>query len=205
MKITLFAVIALLLISFTSNSQTIKTKNIYTKQMTFEIGGDIFYTSETYKTEINGNELEDSDRKIFSLNINGGIFVIDGLKLGIEPTILYTDYGHDASTTQLRLYFSPEYVFSTKTILYPYIGGSVGYTSLAFSSSITPVMPDNPTESGFSWGVKCGGKINAFGNALINIGIKYNSEAYDYTSGSNDVKNRWNILGISAGISIFFR
>jgi hypothetical protein len=201
MKITSLAIIALLLAAFTADAQTIKPKSMYAKQKTFEIGGNIFFTSETFKTEINGKELDDNDRRTFTANINFGIFVIDGLKLGIEPAIQFIDYGHDDSQTQLKLFFTPEYVFNTKTIFYPYIGGSVGYTSLAFSSSVG----SSPTESGFSWGVRGGGKINAFGNALINIGISYYSESYNYTQNNNDVKNRWNILGVTAGLSIFFR
>lgn len=202
MRTTAFAVITLLILSVTSEAQNIKPKSIYTKQMTFEIGGDIFFTSENFKTEINGIEQEDADtRTTFAINVNGGVFVIDGLKLGIEPAIEFIDYGHDNNSTWLKLYFTPEYVFNTKTIFYPYIGGSVGYTSLAFS---TPVS-SNPTRSGFSWGVKGGGKINALGNALINIGISYYSEKYNYTSGINEVKHQWNTLGVKLGLSIFFR
>jgi hypothetical protein len=51
MKTTSIAVITLLILSFTSEAQNVKLKSIYAKQRTFEIGGDIFFTSTSYKIE----------------------------------------------------------------------------------------------------------------------------------------------------------
>jgi hypothetical protein len=202
MKITSFAIIALLLIAVTSNSQTIKQKSVYAKQMTFEIGGDIFVNSTNYtreKTKYNSSINETQQNYI--IDVNAGIFVVNGLKLSIEPAIEISSY-NDYTMTHLKLYFTPEYVFNLKSVVYPYIGGSVGYTSANYSSPLS----SSPSQGGFSWGAKGGMKVNAFGNALINVCVLYYQETYNYTdSYEGDVKMHNNIFGVKAGFSVFFR
>jgi hypothetical protein len=202
MKITSFAVIALLLIAVTSNSQTIKQKSIYAKQMTFEIGGDIMLNSTEYNYEQILNSSFNSSSTITDLIIDGtaGIFVVDGLKLSVEPAIQLSYPDRGSSFAFLKIYFAPEYIVNVKSNIYPYLGGALGYSSLSSSQS------NYPTRGGFSWGLKGGIKINAFGNALINIGLTYYRETYDYSdSYSGDVKDHHNILGFKAGLSLFFR
>jgi opacity protein-like surface antigen len=201
MKITSFAVIIFILTSLTLDAQTIKPKRIYAKQKTFEIGGDIFLTSTQYTREERGMTTSDDNSTLaFVINASAGLFVIDGLKLAVEPAIGIISYNNSTSTN-LKLYFTPEYVFDMKNEVYPYIGGSIGYTSSSYSNSSS----SSPTQSGFSWGGKGGIKINAFGNALINVGISYYRETYNYTASFGDVKQHYNILGVKAGLSVFFR
>ena len=201
MKLTSFAVIALLLISITSDSQTIKTKSIYAKQKTFEIGGDIMINSIEYTFEESNYSMYNGSHTTTNIIIDGtvGMFVIDGLKLALEPAIQLS-YSEGSSWNQSKIYFSPEYILNMKSNVYPYLGGSAGYTSQSYSGS------SSATHGGFSWGLKGGIKINAFGNALINVGISYFREKYDYSdSFSGDVKNHYNILALKAGLSIFFK
>lgn len=198
MKITSFAVIALLLIAATLNSQTIKPKSIYAKQKTIEIGGDIMlYSSEyVYERSIYSNG-GSSTVAVFQIDGSFGYFVIDHLKFSIEPAITYSTYKNNSSSN-LKLYITPEYVFTTKTPVYPFIGCSAGYTSNSYS--------DSRSDGGFSWGAKGGAKINAFGNALINVGVSYYRETYNYNdSYAGELKRYYNIIGIDAGLSIFFR
>ncbi len=201
MKSTPLVIIVLLMIAITSSSQTIKPKSIYAKQKTFEIGGEIFLTSTEYKSEASYPMYYSSNETVlyFAVNASAGVFVINGLKLGVEPVIAFQSYDN-GNQTSLKLYFTPEYIFDLKTNVYPFIGGSVGYTSTSYSNSY-----NSSTESGFSWGAKGGLKVNAFGNALINLGISYYSEVYNYNNTYGEVKRQNNIIGLKAGISLFFR
>lgn len=201
MKSIFLVMTILLMITIPSSSQTIKPKSIYAKQKTFEIGGDIFLTSTEYKSEASYPMYTSSDETVlyFAVNVSAGVFVINGLKLGVEPVIAFQSYDN-GNQTSLKLYFTPEYIFDLKTNVYPFIGGSVGYTSTSFSNSY-----NSSTESGFSWGAKGGLKVNAFGNSLINLGISYYSEAYNYNNTYGEVKRQNNILGFKGGLSLFFR
>ncbi len=203
MKTTVMAVITLLIISLTSQAQNIKPKSIYAKRLTFEIGGEVFFTSTSYKYEQSSITQSSSSVTIthFAVNAGAGIFVIDGLKLGIEPAIEIEDYDGEDTWTRVKLYFTPEYVFNSGSNHYFYAGGSAGYT---FSSSSTAVG-NGPDMGGFSYGVKAGWKVNAFGNALINLGAKYYRETYNYTSSTGDVKQHYNVFGVTAGLSVFFK
>jgi outer membrane protein len=206
MKTTAIAVITLLILSFTAEAQNLRTKDskpFYTKQGTFEIGGDIFFTSTTYITERGGTYPYSTDGTVTNFSINGsaGVFAVNGLKLSIEPVLEIESYDSDNSRTWFKIYFTPEYVFNTKTIFYPYFGGSLGYTSLAFSNSIGY----SNTQSGLSYGLKGGWKINAFGNCLFNFGAKYYRETYNYSDTYSDVKQHHNLFGVTAGVSVFFK
>jgi opacity protein-like surface antigen len=131
----------------------------------------------------------------YIINASAGIFVADGLKLAVEPAFEIRSYDN-SSSSEFKLYLTPEYVFNLNSEIYPFIGGSVGYTSLSSGSA----------ENGFSWGVKGGIKINPLGNVLINVGISYYQETYNYTDGYlGDVTQHYNILGLKGGLSLFFR
>jgi hypothetical protein len=199
MKTTAFAVITLLILSFTFQAQSLKPRTIYAKKSTFEIGGEIFLSSTTRTTEATpmyqGSSYSATD---FVINGSGGIFVIDGLKLSIDPAIHVRYYGSSTSTL-LKLYFTPEYVFDVKSNIYPYLGVSAGFVHSGYSSS-------SSDETGsFSWGAKGGLKINAFGNALINAGFTYFRETYKYSSIYYEVKEHHDILGFRMGFSVFFK
>ena len=196
MKITSFAVIALLLIAVTSDSQTTKQKSIYAKQMTYEIGGDLFFSSTQYTREYSmSTSSSDYTVRDYVINVSAGMFVINGLKLAVEPAFEVMSY-ENSSSSELKLYLTPEYVFDMNSEVYPFIGGSVGYTSLSSGSA----------KNGFSWGVKGGIKINPLGNVLINVGISYYQETYNYTDGYvGDVTQHNNVLGLKGGMSLFFR
>jgi hypothetical protein len=203
MKTTTFAVITLLILSFTSEAQNIKPKSIYAKRMTFELGGDMFFTSTSYNIPQSTITQTSSSATItiFSVNAGAGIFVIDGLKLGIEPVIEIEDYEGENKWTKIKVYFTPEYVFNAGSDFYFYTGASAGYT---FSSG-TGFVGSGPDMGGFSYGVKAGWKINPFGNCLFNFGAKYYRETYDYKISSGDVKQSYNIFGVTGGLSVFFK
>jgi hypothetical protein len=188
------------MITVTTSSQTIKPKSIYAKQKTFEIGGDIFLTSTKYTREETGHSSSDHSQVDFIINGSAGLFVIDGLKLSVEPAIQITAY-EDDTWTHLKLYFTPEYVFNTKSNIYPYLGGSVGYTSSAYSYS----AGSSQNQSGLSWGGKAGLKINVLGNALLNAGFSFYRETYNYTPSYGDVKQHYDVFGFKLGFSVFFR
>ena len=196
MKSTPLVIVILLLITLTSSSQTIKPKSIYAKQKTYELGGDIFITSTKYHREDPLYISDDHSQVDFVINGSAGLFVIDGLKLSVEPAIQISVI-EDDSWTRLKLYFTPEYVFDVKSNVYPYLGGSVGYTSSAYGN--------NSNQSGLSWGGKAGLKINILGNALLNAGFSFYRETYNYTPSYGEVKQHYDIFGFKLGFSVFFR
>jgi hypothetical protein len=209
MRSLTLAIASLLFITFTGNAQNIKKtpKVKYTKPFTVELGGDILYSNTSYHYESTGgtyNESYDYTDNLFSVDANAGIFVINGLKLGIEPTITVTIYSGGNTSTQLGLYFVPEYVFNTKSIVYPYIGGSIGYTYKKHYNDIGI----SPTADGLSYGAKAGLKVNFFGNSLLNFGFTFYSENYNSTYNTiyttYDNKTRYDRVALTLGWSVFF-
>jgi opacity protein-like surface antigen len=199
MKTTAIAAITLLILSFTFHAQSLKPRTIYAKKSTFELGGEIFLSSTTYTrdgTLMNpGYSYSITD---FAINGSGGIFVIDGLKLSIDP-VINIRYFKNSTSTLLKLYFTPEYVFDVKSNIYPYLGASAGFVHTGYSGS------GSDDNGAFSWGVKGGLKINAFGNALINAGFSYYRENYKYSSSYYEDKEHHDIFGFRMGFSVFFK
>ena len=208
MKSLTLAIASLLFISFTVNAQHIKQtpKLKYTKQLCWEFGGDISYTNTTMHYDETGtyNHQSLSTENMFTIEGNAGIFVINGLKLGIEPTVIITSYSGDYHNTQLGLYFAPEYVFNTKSIVYPYIGGAIGYTYAKASYNVGEANK----EDGLSYGARAGLKVNFFGNSLLNFGFRFYSENYSYNYSDPfmyyTAKTRYDRVGLVLGWSVFF-
>ena len=203
MKPLTLVILSLLFITFTANAQNIikKTPKLkYTKQLTVEVGGEIFLSSTNGTRTEFGNERGYGTETFFTLKAGAGIFVINGLKLGIEPAVSIHFYDSDNRWTQLKLYFTPEYVLNTKTIVFPYLGASIGYTSSNYSYSVG----SSPNMDGIGYGAKAGLRVNLFGNSLLNFGFAYNRENYNYTASYGDVKQRYDVFGMTLGWSVFF-
>lgn len=198
MKATYFSLaVIIFLISADSFSQS--RENKYARQGTWETGGNFYFTSTAEEYSINDGTYAISSKHEhtnFSTLVNAGCFVINGLKLGADAGMEADDiWGH--THTYVKLYFTPEYVFRTGTIAFPYAGVSVGY-----SSKLTQL---NFTHEGFSWGIKTGTKINIAGNSLLDIGLRYYEQKYTYESVSSDRREETHKqFGVSAGWSVFF-
>ena len=208
MKTTLLSITMTIILFFACDTYAQNVKHKYSSKGTWEFGGDIFFTSTTtdFTDDYPGHQLNETYTETdFAINGEAGYFIIDGLKLGVEPGIENVSSGSMISYTQLRLYFTPEYVIKTKSILYPYFGGAVGYTALSQEGA-------SSSQTGFSWGAKLGLKINVAGNSLLDIGFRYYEEQYNATFQdhsynppvSYDVKNKIKPLGLSLGWSVFF-
>jgi hypothetical protein len=211
MRSLALAIASLLFITFTVNAQDNIRKSPtskYAKQLCWEFGGDISFTSTSIHEEQSGtySNTYDETENIFLIEGNAGIFIVNGLKLGIEPGVAVSSYNGEhgsSTTTHLALYFSPEYVFNTKSIVYPYIGGAIGYSSNIYSDN-----EYNPTEDGFSYGARAGLKVNFIGNSLLDFGFVFYSEnyhsIYDYQYYHIDRKERNDRVGLTLGWSVFF-
>jgi hypothetical protein len=204
MKTTLLSLVLFSFLCFTTDTDAQEEAHRYSKKGIWETGGELFFTTYQEKHSVDGTGYLYPDSKYtnFMLSIDAGYFVINGLKLGLEQDLEADDiWGH--TRTRIKFYFTPEYVFDTKTILYPYIAVSAGYTLNTYQSSTA--------QDGFSWGVKGGVKVNITGNSLLNIGLRYYEENYNYNyeyfgapSTNYSYKDKMKNLGLSLGWSVFF-
>jgi hypothetical protein len=207
MKSIIFAVTSMFFISLTSYTQNNvqKTDKIkYTRPFTVELGGDLSFSNTTIRLYETGtyNNAYFYTQNNFSIDATAGIFMVQGLKLGIEPGITISGFsGGSGTTTQLKLYFTTEYVLNTNSIAYPYLGVAIGYSARIYTGS-------SPTQNGISYGGRAGIKMNFFGNSLLNIGYTYFRENYNYKregQGFHQVyKQGWDIGAFSTGWTVFF-
>ena len=197
MRTTSMSLIIIIILFFTTGSYSQNLKHKCSKQGTWETGGELFFSTSSEEYSETGTVNHDGINTYtnFQLSANAGYFIINGLKLGFEPALEVTDlFGH--TDTQLKIYFTPEYVLDIKTNYYPFVSAAVGYLSYspAYSS----------TGDGFTWGVKGGVKINAAGNSLLAIALRYYEENYNTLYSIYGSRQKSKQIGISAGWSVFF-
>jgi len=203
MKLSLQAIALISLLFIANNTNAQSTKHIYTGKGAWELGGELFFTSFDNEHSRLGNEFTSGSSNSytnFALDADAGYFVINGLKLGADLGFEADDvWGH--TQNRIKVYFTPEYVMNTKSIIYPYIAASAGYTLFSVSSS---------SYDGFSWGAKGGVKLNIAGNSLLNIGLTYYEEQYNstqqtfFTPETVITKDKYKQLGVTLGWSVFF-
>lgn len=162
----------------------------YAKKSQWDVGGSIGFVSST---AVNNGETADNSSTTFSFQPYGAYFVIDGLELGIMPSIEY--YKDDTyNYTDYTLYFAPAYNFDTKSQFYPYIMGLIGYDG--YNSG-------NKHEKGLAWGGEVGVKANFLGNSLLKLGIQYEQKTYNPSEWDGD-RNGMNNIKINLGFNVFF-
>jgi len=190
LKSKIFLLLALILcIGLTSaDAQNISK---YAKKSQWEVGGSIGFMST--KIVANGETLDDSWTTV-TFQPYGGYFVINGLELGIMPSVNYTKYG-DYNSTDYTLYFAPSYNFDTKSQFYPYIMGLIGYTG---NNS------GDVNLKGIAWGGEVGVKANFFGNSLLKLGVQYEQLTLNPDPNPGDERNGYNNIKVNLGFNVFF-
>lgn len=189
MKAKFFLLLGLILcIGITSANAQMISK--YAKKSQWDVGGSIGFVSST---AVNNGETADNSSTTFSFQPYGAYFVIDGLELGIMPSIEY--YKYDTyNYTDYTLYFAPAYNFDTKSQFYPYIMGLIGYDG--YNSG-------NMHAKGLAWGGEVGVKANFLGNSLLKLGIQYEQKTYNPSEWDGD-RNGMNNIKINLGFNVFF-
>lgn len=182
----LFTVLAIvLLVSAATFSQDFCQKG------TWELGGSVGFSSST--PVYNGNTGDASST--FQLSPQAGYFITDNFELGLIP-LQYVSYKVGSSSiAQFNFLVAPTWNFDSKTNVYPYVQGLLGYGTISAGSS--------SSLSGLDYGLQGGVKIEVAKSSLINIGLSYvmtNRTPSGVTGryGSNDLK-------LVAGFSVFIK
>ena len=161
----------------------------YAKQGTWEVGGNVFYTSTT---SVNNGETSDNSLGIFSLDVPFYYFVIDGLELGIIPSYQNLSSG-GSSASIFNILFGTAYNIETSSSAYPFFEGRVGYNTTS----------NGDTRSGIVWALIGGVKVQVGGNALISIGINYTQSTLNKEN-QDEGRDGTNVIGGQAGFTVFF-
>lgn len=130
----------------------------FAKANTWEIGGSISYSHSFAETDYG------KDANYIKAAPYAGVFVTDGLEIGLIPAIEYFSYG-SSNYTSLQMLLAPSYNFYTNSIAYPYIQAGAGFSGTSGSGS--------SSSSGFIWSLEGGVKLQVLKNALIKIGLDY--------------------------------
>lgn len=179
--------LSLLIVAFLATNSFAQTQKRYSSKGCWEIGGTIGFSSITpVANGVSGDAVTS-----FSLSPIGGYFIMKGVELGAQFLFNTASQQNNTETT-FGFYAVPAYVFDTKTMAFPYIGGMLGYTSSSAA---------NVTASGFSWGLLGGVKLNLVGHSLLGIGVNYRQETLS-PSGATTRSGR-NVLEIVTGWTIF--
>ena len=177
----------LLLLSFVSAS------NVHAQYATkgvIELGGAVSFSSTTAVS--NGNTASQSST-LFQFTPYGNYYITDGFSIGLSPGIDIVKFaGVSESMKGYAIFLVPGYTFTTKSNLFPFIEGMVGYTAL--SSGSTDL-------SGISFGGKGGVKMVVGNNGIITVGLNY--ILFNLSPSGADKRSGYNNIAFSFGYSIF--
>ena len=141
-------------------SKNSKPKSFASKGTT-ELGGNFSYQSVTpISNGSSGNAIN-----IFQLAPFIGGFVADGFELGVNPFGITSVSSGGGSATELLVLGSVSYNVRTKSKVFPFVEGLLGYSSVSASGV--------NSASGLSWGIRGGIKHSITDNGLFNLSLEY--------------------------------
>lgn len=184
MKKVLSLLVVLVLFAGFTNGQS-----KFTEKGVWELGGAVSFSSNT--PVANGNT--GTATTILSLSPSGGYFLMDNFQIGVSPSFSSVSSG-GSSFTSFNLFLSPTYYFSTSSKMFPYVEGSIGYSSASSGGS---------SLSGISYGFGGGAKFSFGESSLINVGLSY--MLYTLNPSGADKRYGSNVLALSAGYTIWIK
>jgi len=162
----------------------------YATKGVIELGGAVSFSSTT---QVSNGTTADQSTSLFQFMPYGNYYIIDGFSLGLSPGIDILKFaGASESTKGYAIFLVPGYAFTTKSNMYPFIEGMVGYT--AISSGSTDL-------SGISFGGKGGVKMAVGNNGIITVGLSY--IMFNLSPSGADKRSGYNDIALSFGYSIF--
>jgi len=177
----------LLLLSFVSASNVHAQ---YATKGTIELGGAVSFSSTT---AVSNGTTADQSSTLFQFMPYGNYYITDGFSLGLSPGIDILKYAGASDSYKLyAVFFVPGYAFITKSNMYPFIEGMVGYTAMKVGSSDL---------SGISFGGKGGVKLLVGSNGIITAGLSY--MLFNLSPKGADKRSGYNNIAFSFGYSIF--
>jgi hypothetical protein len=172
------------LIFTAANAQT----NKFALKNQIEFGGSFSFS---VTTPVMSGNTGNSNSEI-SFYPSFGWFPVNGLELGALIELKYEKPGDGQSTTDYSFYFAPSYNLNTKSVVYPYLQGQIGYSGISGSSDA----------SGIAWGIEGGTKIQILSRALVKAGLNYKQVTRN--TETSDGRDGFNSVTFLAGFLLFF-
>jgi len=186
MKNFLALLISILLLSFLASC------NVHAQYATkgaIELGGAVSFSSTT---AVSNGTAADQSSTLFQFMPYGNYYITDGFSLGLSPGIDILKYAGASDSYKLyAVFFVPGYAFTTKSNIYPFIEGMVGYTAMKAGSSDL---------SGISFGGKGGVKFLVGSNGIITAGLSY--MLFNLSPSGASSRSGYNDLALSFGYSV---
>jgi hypothetical protein len=160
----------------------------FAMQGVLEIGGTLSFQQITPVS----NGKTGSSWSYMNLAPSFGIFVIDGLEVGVNPIGVSTISGSGSTLTTLNFMGFVSYNVSTPPgMIFPFIEGQAGYSA----------QTNDHTYSGFSWAGRGGVKVAIVKGGLLTFGVMYSQ----VTLNAEGAKERTgqNILSVATGITVW--
>jgi hypothetical protein len=166
-----------------------QTHERFAMQGVLEIGGTLSFQQIT---PVNNGKTGGS-WSYLNLAPSFGVFVIDGLEVGINPIGVSTMSGAGSTVTQLTFMGFISYNQMTPPgVIFPFIEGQAGYTAQTSGSTI----------SGFSWAGRAGVKVAAVKGGLLTFGVMYSQISLS-PEGATERYGE-DVLSVATGITVWF-
>ena len=186
--LTTLPIVLLAMLFLLSSSAWSQMHERFATQGVVEIGGTLSFQQITPVS----NGKTSSSWSYLNLAPSFGIFVIDGLEVGLNPIGVSTISGSGSTLTQLNFMGFISYNQMTPPgVIFPFIEGQGGYTAQTSGSTI----------SGFTWAGRAGIKAAVVKGGLLTIGVMYSQ----ITLSPEGAKERYcqNILSVATGFTIW--
>ena len=180
--ITVIFITALIISAASAQTNKFALKN------QIEFGGSFGFSSTT--PVMSGNTGDSHSEITFYPSF--GWFPANGFELGALIELKYEKPADGQSTTDYSFYFAPSYNLNTKSVVYPYLQGQIGYSGISGSSDA----------SGIAWGFEGGTKIQILSRALLKVGLNYKQVTRN--PDNSDGRNGYNNVSFLAGFMLFF-
>jgi hypothetical protein len=184
-----FALLTIVLFIFFVSACNVQAQ--FATKKVIELGGSVSYSSTTMVTD--GTSAGEST-SLFQFMPYANYYIIDGVSLGISPGInVLKMAGSSESITNYSIFFVPGYTYSTRSNVFPFIEGMIGYTSLSQDTTLDL--------SGISFGAKGGVKLVLGKSGVVSIGLSY--ILYNLSPKDADKRSGYNNFAFSLGYSIY--
>lgn len=172
-------------------------------------GIDFSSVNTTYK---NGGQSTDGPKvRTFSITPSVGYFAVQNLSIGLDLGFTSTkttyqnsqfDANYEQKNSQFTLMPTATYYFPTGSMFRPYLGAGIGYGSLTQTENF---YGNKNSNDGLVWGAK-GGFVYLLNSTVgLDLGVAYNNFTVNEEVQGTEYKTIADGIGVSAGVSLFFK
>jgi hypothetical protein len=188
-QLTALPIVSVIMVLVLAPPAWSQTYERFASQGVLEIGGTLSFQQITPVS----NGKTGTSWTYMNLAPSFGIFVIDGLEVGINPIGVSTLSGSGSTLTTLNFMGFVSYNQATPPgVIFPFIEGQAGYSA----------QTNGHTYSGFSWAGRGGVKVAIVKGGLLTFGVMYSQ----ITLNAEGAKERTgqNVLSVATGITVWF-